>query len=479
MKKKTIIITTVSLLLATGGAVGARGGYMYNATKNYSDVIYPQVAVQDIDLSGKTKAEAEKLLQEKYGDVVVKKKISIKGIDKTYTLDYLKLNAKYNIEEAVNEAFTYGKTKSFIERYKLVKTPVPRNIELKFDYDPKAVKELIAGMQKEIDKSPVNGSITMVTSGKFSVTPEKNGVKLNTEKLEKDIIDKINGDISGDVELQAPLDVVQASVTAEQLSKVNTKLTTFTTTFATSPANRIENIRLSTKSINGKLLMPGEAFSFNEVVGERTVARGYKEAGVIVNNKLDSGIGGGICQVSSTLYNAVMRSNINATERRHHSLPSSYVALGMDATVDYGNIDYKFINTLPFPIYIEGYLNGKSLSFNVYSDSSLAVRSYDLVSETYGTINAETKYIDDPNMYEGQTETVQKAQTGYKVKVYKKIYENGKYVGQEIVTDETYKKIDGIVKRGTKKRPQDTTQTSNAAQAQSQAVEQTQTAPAQ
>ena len=453
MKKKIIIIAAVSLLLATGGAVGARGGYMYNTAKNYSSVIYPEVAIQDMDLSGKTKDEAIELIQKKYGDVVLQKKISIKGGNKLYILDYSKLDAKYNIEDAVNEAFAYGKEHSFIEKFKLVKTPVPKNIQLKFNYDPKPIKELIAGMQKEIDKAPVNGSISMVSSGKFSVTPEKNGAKLNTEKLEQDILNKINGDISGNVDLEAPIDVVQASVTAEQLSKVNTKISSFTTTFSGSSANRIENIRLATKSINSKLFMPGETFSFNDVVGQRTVAKGYKEAGVIINNKLDSGIGGGICQVSSTLYNAIVRANINATVRVHHSLPSHYVGLGMDATVDYGNIDYKFENTLQTPIFIEGFLKGNTLYFNVYSDSSLASKTYDLSSETYGTIVPSIKYIDDPNMYEGQTEVVQKASTGYKVKVYKKIYENGKFVGQEIITDETYKKIDGITKRGTKKRP--------------------------
>jgi vancomycin resistance protein YoaR len=454
MKKKIVIITAVSLLLATGGAAGARGGYMYNASKEFSDIIYPEVAVGDIDLSGKTKAEAEKLIKEKYADAVIQKKISIKGQDKTYTIDYSKLNAKYNIEEAVNEAFTYGKVENFIGRYKLVKTPVAKSIELKFNYDIKPIKELIAGIQKEVDSTPVNASIAMISSGKFSITPEKNGIKLNAELLEKEIISKINGDLSGDVEVQAPLDVIQASITAEQLSKVNTKLSTFTTTFATSTANRIENIRLATKSINGKLLMPGESFSFNDIVGRRTEARGYKEAGVIINNKLDSGIGGGICQVSTTLYNAVIRANLDSTERRHHSLPSSYVGLGMDATVDYGSIDYKFTNTLPYPVFLEGYLSGKSVTFNVYSDTSLTARTYDLVSETYGTINPETKFVDDPNMYEGQTEIVQKASIGYKVRVYKKIYENGKYIGQEKITDETYKKVDGIVKRGTKKKPQ-------------------------
>lgn len=452
MKKKTIIITSVLAVVIAGGAAGGYAGYVYNKVKPYSNLMYPNVSIEDIDLSGKTKDEAESLLKEKYGAVVLKKKINISGLNKTYTIDYSKLNAKYNIEEAVNEAFQYGKNLNMFEKYKLIKSPESKTYKLKFGYDSKPVKELIAGMQKEIDKAPVNGSLKMVSSGNFSVTPDVGGFKLDTAKLEKDILDKINGELSGDVEIKASVDALQASVTADKLSKVNSKVASFSTSFAGSSANRVTNISLATKSINGKLLMPGDSFSFNDVVGQRTAAKGYKEAPVIVNNKLDSGLGGGICQVSTTLYNAVMRANINATERAHHSLPSHYIGLGMDATVDYGNLDYKFKNTLEYPLYIEGYTSGGSVVFNIYSDKSLTSKTYDLVSETTNTIQPETKYIDDSTMYEGETKIDQPSSIGYTVKVYRKIYENGKLIGQDLLSTETYKKIDAVVRRGTKKR---------------------------
>jgi vancomycin resistance protein YoaR len=324
--------------------------------------------------------------------------------------------------------------------------------KLKFNYDTKPVKDFIADMQKKIDKSPINSSISMVSSGKFSITKDESGLKLDTQKLEKDILDKINGDITGDIDIDAKVDNVQASITADKLSKINTRISSFSTNFSGSSANRMSNIILATKSINGKFLMPGDTFSFNGVVGQRTAQKGYKEAPVIVGNKLDSGLGGGICQVSTTMYNAVMRANINATERSHHTLPSHYIGLGMDATVDYGNIDYKFKNTLDFPIYIEGYAQGTNLVFNIYSDKSLTNRTYDLVSETYDIIQPGTNYIDDPNLYEGETVLDQPPSIGYKVRVYKKIYENGKLVGQELVSNETYKKVDEVIRRGTKKR---------------------------
>lgn len=453
VKKKYIIITLVAAIFLVIGCTAARAYMINNTVKPYENLIFPGVSIEDVDISGKTKDEAVNLVQEKYGNEVLKKKININGGNRTYTIDYSKLNAKYNIEEAVNEALEYGKSHNLFQKYRLIKKPVEKSISLKFTYDDTAIKELISVIAKEIDKAPVNASIKMVNKGQFSITPEVAGAKLNVEKLEKDIENNINGSLTGDSEVNAEIDSVQASVTKDMLSHVNTKISSFTTSFASSSANRVTNISLATKAINGKLLMPGESFSFNEVVGERTTARGYKEAGVIINNQLDSGIGGGICQVSTTLYNAVMRANINYTERRHHSLASSYVAPGLDATVSYGSIDYKFKNTLDYPIYIEGYISGKSVTFSIYSDSTLAKKTYNLISEVYDTIKPEIKYIDDPNKYEGETEVVTKPSTGYKVRVYRTTYENGKLINKEKLYEETYKKVDGVTKKGTKKRP--------------------------
>lgn len=447
-----IVITLASALLLVGGSVSARVGYMYYTAKGYENVIYPDISVQDIDLSGKTREEANNILKDKYGDIVLKKKVKVVGQGKTYTIDYSKLSARYNIEEAVDEALSYARSYDFYEKYKLIKNPDPMQISMKFTYDSKPVKELISIIQNDVGKPAVNASISMMTSGKFNIVPEKNGVRLNTEKLESDILQKINGDLTGDVEIQAPIEPVQPGITLDKLSKINTKLSTFSTSFAGSSSNRTTNIGLATKTINGKVLMPGETFSFNDVVGKRTPERGYKEAPVIIGTKVDYDLGGGICQVSTTLYNAVIRSNIKATERIHHTLPSHYIGVGMDATVDYGNLDYKFKNTLEFPIYLEGYINGTNVVFSVYSDSSLSKYKYDLVNEVYETIQPDTKFVDDPSMPEGQTEVVQPSSIGYKVKVYKKNYENGNFVGQELIANETYNKVDAVIKRGTKKK---------------------------
>lgn len=143
-------------------------------------------------------------------------------------------------------------------------------------------------------------------------------------------------------------------------------LGTCTTKFARSNTNRNTNIQLATKACNGYVIQPGATFSFNTVVGQRTKARGYKEAGVYVNGKTDTGVGGGICQVSSTLFNAALESNMTIVSRQAHSLPVSYLPRGRDATVSWGGPEFKFKNPYDFPVMIGTYYDkGGALTMSI------------------------------------------------------------------------------------------------------------------
>ena len=449
MKKKLIVVIAVFSILAIG--LGSYFGYLYSNTNKWTNLVYPGVKIEDVDVSGKTLEEAKVLINEKYGAEILKKNITIKTAAKAYSLDYAKLNAKYDIEEVVKKAFDYGKSNNLIEKYKIIKAAKEYKLNLKFVYDPKPVNELIAAMKKEIDITPVDGSISF-SDGKFSVVADKKGAKLNDTELSKTILSKINGDVkSPNISVDAPIEVLQANLTKEKLDTLNTKISSYTTNFSTSSYERSTNITLATKSINGKLLMPGQEFSFNQTVGQRTSARGYQVAPVIVGTKVEADFGGGICQVSTTLYNAVIRANIIASERHPHTMPSHYMGPAMDATVDWGNLDYKFVNTLAFPVYIEAYVNNKNIYFNIYSNSSLTNRTYDMVNEVYATIQPGVKYVDDPTMPEGQTAQEQSPSVGIKAKAYKNTYENGKLIEHKQIADDYYKPIDEIIKKGTKK----------------------------
>lgn len=450
-RRKTFRIVYVALLLLLLGIGVASASYGYDYVKQWDSLIYPKIKVENIDIAKMSKLSAKNAIKKNFSDSIINKKINIKTPSKTYAINLSQLDAKHNIDEVVNEAFSYGKNLSLYQKYNLIKKPVAKNFALKLSYNSQKLDQIINNIDEETSMPSTNATIKMV-AGSFQVSPGQSGKKLDEKSLKKMIIDAINKNTSKDITINAPFTEVQADKTKEMLSKINTKISSFSTEYGTkSSAQRANNIAVAVKAINGTVLMPGETFSFNNIVGRRTAEKGYMEAPVIVGNKVETDFGGGICQVSSTLYNAVLRANIKATERAHHTLPSSYVKLGMDATVDFGNIDYKFKNTLPYAMYIEGYVSGGNINFNIYSDASLTLKKYDLYNEVYKTINPNVQYIDDSTMPAGQTQEVQKAYTGYKVKVYKKTIQNGTTTNVEIVSDDYYRPVDAIIKRGTKK----------------------------
>lgn len=346
--------------------------YHYNDIKYWDNLIYPKVSINNIDLSGKTKAEAENMVKAAYSDEIKNKKIIVTAGDKEYELSYSNLSPKYNVSEVVNQAYSYGKDSNIFKKYKILNSPKAVNYTLKFTYDEKSVETFIDDIEKQVNLDPINASLKMEGVG-FTVVSEQNGVKLNKDALKKEVASKIDGSVGKDLSIKAELQSVEATIKAEELKSVDTLISSFSTNYGSiSSSQRANNIKLATGSINGYIVMPGDTFSFNGVVGERTAAKGYEAAPVIIGDKLETGLGGGICQVSTTLYNAVNKAGLPSIGRSHHTLPVHYVEEGMDATVDYGNIDYKFRNDFKYPIYIEGYTSGGNVVFNLYSNSAVS-----------------------------------------------------------------------------------------------------------
>ncbi|OPJ59379.1 VanW family protein [Clostridium oryzae] len=452
-KQKIIFVVVVVVLLAIIGIISGYTAYAFNYAKKWNNKIYPGVKIENIDLGGKTLEEAKKAVEEKYSKGVLEKKITVNADGKQYTLNYGKLNARYNIDETVNKAYAFGKNYSMMKRYFTIKKSSEKKYFLKFNYDKEYIDEFIKMVQQNVDKHPTDAKLEMVSPGKFKIAADVKGYKLDTVKLKKDIIKSINGKLGENLTVATKVDKVESEKTRELLESVNSKIASYSTSYYTSTPGRVNNIERATASINGTLLMPGETFSFNDTVGERTAARGYQEAGVIINNKLESGLGGGICQVSTTLYNAMLKTPIVSKERMHHSLPSHYVGLGFDATVDWGRLDYKFTNTLEYPIYIQGYNKNRVVYFNIYSNSSIKQKTYKLVNDVYATIPASTQTVKDPTLKKGEKQTVRASSDGHRVRIYRITYENGKQIDKKLLYTDFYRPIDGIVKVGTKEDP--------------------------
>jgi len=449
MRKKAIII--IGVLILVGTAIFT--SFAYIQVKQWDNVILPSVKIENENLTGKTKKEAQQFMMDKYSNQVIKKKIDIVTEEKKYTLDYSMLDAKYNINEAIDQAFNYGKDMNMFQKYKAIKSPALKQIKLTFNYNDKIVDQMLGEIAKNTNKKAVNATITMVGSGRFTVTNETSGRQLQEDKLKKDIKSKINGVLSEDViSIVAPVSEVKPKITAAALKAINTRISTYTTNYASSTEGRATNIGLSTSSIDGTVLMPGDTFSFNGTVGERTTARGYQSASVIIGDKIEQGLGGGICQVSSTLYNAILGTGLVSVERTHHTISSGYIPKGQDATVDYGNLDYKFKNTYKYPIYIEGVVSNRNIYFNIYSNSTLTNKSYEIVNEILEVTQPKTEIIKDATKYEGESEIVKAGYNGYKVKVSRNTYENGKLINTEVINKDTFNVINGVVKVGTKKK---------------------------
>jgi vancomycin resistance protein YoaR len=431
MKEKYCITSVFRILIAQfilsfiGLIVGCIWGLNIESEK-WSQLIYSDIKIAGIDLGGKTKEEARNIIKSQYIDDILKKKLYVTVEDKSYSVDNSQLIKSYNIDNVIDKAFNYGKNLSVIEKHKLIKMGSRKNYSFDFTCDEDFVQVFTRNIEKEINRNPINATIEMKTEGAIKIDADTKGYKIEKEKLHKYIQDKIKTVANEDIHIKAPVQRIEATITQAEISHINTRIASFSTSFESSSSTRVNNIDICVKAINGKLLMPGEIFSFNEILGERTKERGYMEAPVIIGNKIESGIGGGICQVSSTLYNAILKTGIKDIQRTHHSLPSSYVGLGLDATVDWGNIDFKFINTLNYPIYIEGYTENKKLYINIFSNSDLNKKKYIIEND----INEDSSF--------------------YKVKVIRKTYESGMLVNLEFISDDVYTAIGSEFKKGTR-----------------------------
>ncbi len=220
-------------------------------------------------------------------------------------------------------------------------------------YEKQCEKINIDSIYSEVKKAPQDA---YYTQNPFVIHPHVNGIDFNISLDEaKQLIEQTQE------EYTIPLKIVAPDKTTNQIGTeaFPDLLAEFSTKYAASNVNRTTNLRLATNKITGTVLLPGETFSYNKVVGKRTIAAGFKDAAIFQNGKVVDGLGGGICQISSTLYNAVLLSNLEIVDRSNHGFVTSYLGAGRDATVVYGSIDFKFKNNRQYPIKITGTVSGR------------------------------------------------------------------------------------------------------------------------
>lgn len=443
------------VLLVVGVQAGSRLVNIKQTLDRGDGVFYPNIFVNDIPLEGKTLDEAAAVVTQQVQSLISSFRITLRTEDgRSWDITGDSLNMKYDIADQLDQLWAIGHTGSSSTRYEQVKAleaePAMRYTTL--TYDLSQVNQILNQIKAEVDQPAVSATRVQDDSKwpPFSYTDDIPGQTLDITGLNERICAMVDTLESGVVVLSPT--PVQATITRAQLEAQIVKLSSYETTVGKSgeyAEARAENVRLGTEKFNHLVIRAGESVSFNKVAGKRTVANGYQQALEIAYGNYVLGTGGGICQVSSTLYNAVVNAGLTVNKRTPHAIPSSYVEKGLDATVSDDRYDFVFTNNTNSDIYIEtefvkvkGYYHSR---FTIYGRPDPNGYTYKLVSQVVETIPLpEPTYEKDTTgehaFYDDETAVKSSGREGYIVDVYLVTMDSkGLEISREKKYTDTYK----------------------------------------
>ena len=306
----------------------------------------------------------------------------------------------------------------------------------------------IDNIYKEVHKEAQDAYIT---KDPFEIHPHVEGVEFSIS------IDEVKTMLQEKQEKYTiPLKITKPKVTTDSLGDeaFPNRLATYSTKYSTADVNRTTNIKISVNKINGVVLLPGEEFSYNKVLGPRTPQAGYKLGAAYIGGKVVSDYGGGVCQTSSTLYNAVLLSNLEITSRTSHYFAAAYVPVSRDATVYLPSFDFKFKNNRKYPIKIKAYTSNGVIKVEIFGTAEGSDYEVELQSYVTSYIPYNTEYKDDNTLPEGKEVVEQAGTNGIRSEAYKILKKDGKVISKTLLSRDTYSTKARIIRRGTKKTEQ-------------------------
>ncbi|MBQ2803723.1 MAG: VanW family protein [Lachnospiraceae bacterium] len=433
INKGCFSVLLVAMTLFFGMTVQAKG----------EETIKTGVYADGVDLSGKTAQEATAAI-EAYVEALKPVELTLLAADNNEVITTAgELGITWTNTEVVSEALEIGTQGNIIERYKILKDLEQENqvLSLEFAFDIEAINNILANEATKFDQEAVNVSLTR-ENGEFKIIEGQTGYMLDVETsidlVYNYLVEEWNHQPSS-IALDIVVDEPKGS--REELAQVTDVLGSFTTSFRTSNSSRSANVVNGCNLINGITLYPGEEFSTYEMVSPFSVENGYHMAGSYMNGKVVDSLGGGICQVSTTLYNAVLLSELEVTERHNHSMIVAYVDPSADAAIaESSGKDFRFVNNTDYPIYIEGYTENKKITFNIYGkETRPANREVIYDSKVLQVINPTVDQIyADAGQPLGYIIT-ESAHIGYKAQLWKIVKEDGIEVSREQINSSNYK----------------------------------------
>lgn len=418
------------------------------------ETITKGVYIDSIHIGGMTVSEAEQAIED-YVTSLREKTIKVNYDNNSETITLGELDYTYKKNNYIKESLEIGKHGNLIKRYKDLKDIEEGSLifDLEFGIDETKLTEFVETVVGAHNIPAVNATVSR-EGGTFIYTDHKTGRKmLNTETIadiKHMIFDEWNQE---NIEVAATVVDDEPLYTRELVEKCNTLLGTFSTTYASSSASRAGNLSNGAKLINNTVLYPGDVFSAYEKLTPFTVANGYYEAGAYEGGRVVDSIGGGACQVTTTLYNAVLLAELEIVERAAHSMTISYADLSRDAAIAGTWKDLKFKNNQETPVVVEVYTRGRTITFNIWGHETRNIKNRRIAFETV-VLDEKAPGADvvtkDPTKPTTYQVTTQSAHTGYTTELYKVIYENGVEVSRTRINKSVYNPSPRYVTVGTK-----------------------------
>ena len=428
----------------TGLLLSLLGGMLICGTTSYakttSDEIAMGVYVEEVNVSGMTKDEAKAAVNE-YIAGKTEEKITLTIGEEELNVSRADLGVTWSNEEVIDEALGLGKSGNLIRRYKALKDLEFDNkvFELEYTADSELVQTVVSEKCTKYNQKATNVGLKKTSSG-FEVVEGKQGVVVDESAATDVILSFIEGEYSAEnTKVAVPTMITEPIGSAEELAKVKDLLGSFKTSFKSSDSDRSKNVRTGAGHIDGTVLYPGETFSTYEYVNPFTEQNGYAMAGSYLNGKVVDSLGGGICQVSSTLYNAVLMAEREVVERSPHSMMVTYVQASADAAIAGTYKDFKFKNDTDAPIYIEGYTtDDKQIVFNIYGEETRpSNRTIKYTNKVLESTPAVTQLVADSAQGIGYR-LVESGHNGCKAELYKEVYIDGVLQSSERVNKSNY-----------------------------------------
>ncbi|MBR2213089.1 MAG: VanW family protein [Eubacterium sp.] len=451
LKRITFLITALTLMFCISAFV------MSAEKKDDKTVIKRGVQINGENVSGMKKKEATVAVK----DAVKNKtniKVKIKVGANTCETRLVDLGYEWSNVDIVDDALEYGKVGSPITRY--VNNAQLRNGGKNFSIDMKLnVKKMKKKFKKAVEpyELPVLNAELKATGHGFKILKEDDGYEVDQKKSTNDFANYINKKWDGksDINFTATTKVTKPKYTVKDCMKVSNKpMGSFTTSVSGGEINKTRNKNIK---LDGYTIYPGEQFSCNDHLAPWTEDNGWYNAGTIVGSKVEDSLGGGICQVASTLYNALLRAEIKVVKRFPHSLSVGYVDFAADAALAGDYKDLVFENNTDAPIYLQSHFDGVSLTFNIYGhDTRKKWHRVEYVSELIKTIPVKKEVVKDPTKPVGFVE-VEEGHVGRVAKLWKITYEHGKQVSKELLHESKYKMVPTKTIKGTGKNVKETT----------------------